>query len=247
MTNSSAINPKQKVHWITHATFWSQVGLGLIGIAALWIYHCQLTTMQGQLDQMNKQYPEIQKSAAAAKSAADTAGQTLTQNIGAFRIDERAWVVVDQVALVKSFPPREGFPGFFSYGLYAKNIGKTLASNVRIHVDSFWGFGELNKHGIEMTQGRTWGGWNGKDPAPDKAGPSSLAPGERSLFPITTVEQAPTGGFVETVVGRIDYVDVFGVQHWKNFCYTVIDDKGTLSHCQGGGNDEDHNEEPAPK
>jgi hypothetical protein len=35
------------IHWITHATFWSQIGLGLIGIAALWIY-------SGQLDEMRK-------------------------------------------------------------------------------------------------------------------------------------------------------------------------------------------------
>jgi hypothetical protein len=196
---------------------------------------------------MQKATEAATNSATAAKSAADTARQTLTENIEAFRTDERAWVVVDQVALMESFPPRDSFPWSFKYGLYAKNIGKTLALNVRIRVDSFFGFGGLSQHGIEMTQEGTWGGWNGKDPAPDKAGPSSLAPGERSLFPIITGGQAPKSGFVETEVGRIEYVDVFGVRHWKNFCYTVIDDKGTLNHCQGGGNDEDHNEESPSK
>ncbi len=49
------------VHWTTHATFWSQVGLGLIGVVALWIYHGQLTAMQGQLDQMGRQSAEMQK------------------------------------------------------------------------------------------------------------------------------------------------------------------------------------------
>jgi hypothetical protein len=56
--DESKENTKQlakEVHWITHATFWSQVALGLIGVAALWIYHCQLTAMQGQLDQMDRQ------------------------------------------------------------------------------------------------------------------------------------------------------------------------------------------------
>jgi hypothetical protein len=36
----------KEVHWIQHATFWSQIGLGLIGIAALWIYHGQLSEMR---------------------------------------------------------------------------------------------------------------------------------------------------------------------------------------------------------
>src|SRR5271166_2935292 len=40
------------IHWIHHATLWSQIGLGLIGLGALWIYHGQLTVMGGQLEQM---------------------------------------------------------------------------------------------------------------------------------------------------------------------------------------------------
>jgi len=35
----------QEVHWLQHATFWSQVGLAVIGIAALCIYYCQLQQM----------------------------------------------------------------------------------------------------------------------------------------------------------------------------------------------------------
>jgi len=40
------------VHWIHYATLWSQIGLGLIGLGALWIYHGQLNVMNGQLEQM---------------------------------------------------------------------------------------------------------------------------------------------------------------------------------------------------
>ena len=42
-------NLAKEVHWIQHATFWSQVGLGLIGIVALCIYHGRLTVMKGQI------------------------------------------------------------------------------------------------------------------------------------------------------------------------------------------------------
>jgi hypothetical protein len=49
----------QDVHWIQHATFWSQIGLGLIGVVALWIYHGQLCVMKKQLDQMSAQSTQI--------------------------------------------------------------------------------------------------------------------------------------------------------------------------------------------
>jgi hypothetical protein len=45
---------EKDVHWTTHATLWSQVGLALIGLVALWIYHGQLTAMQSQLDEMKR-------------------------------------------------------------------------------------------------------------------------------------------------------------------------------------------------
>jgi hypothetical protein len=224
------------VNWIdTKGPFIT--ALATVGIAVLTAYYVHYSRTANIINQ---------KSANAAANAAVTAQNTLTQSIEAFRTDERAWVVVDQIALLESHPPHSTFPWSFKYGVYAKNVGKTIALDVRIHIDSFFGFGQLNKQGIEMTQGRTWGGWKGKDLAPDKAGPSSLAPGERSLFPIVAGGEAPRSGWVETEVGHIDYVDAFGAKHWKNFCFTVVDEKGTLTHCEGGGNDEDTNDEPAP-
>ena len=71
MTSSGAKNTQQEVettkrlakdvHWITHATFWSQVGLGIIGLIALWIYHGQLVAMQGQLDEMRRSWRAIDR------------------------------------------------------------------------------------------------------------------------------------------------------------------------------------------
>jgi hypothetical protein len=40
------------IHWIHHATLWSQIGLGLIGLGALYIYNGQLSVMKGQLKQI---------------------------------------------------------------------------------------------------------------------------------------------------------------------------------------------------
>jgi hypothetical protein len=92
MTNVDGTNPNQtndstkqladEVHWIYHATFWLQVGLGVIGIVALFIYYGQLRTMNRTYGEMVRQYPELQKSADAAKKSADTAENS-------FRVERR--------------------------------------------------------------------------------------------------------------------------------------------------------------
>jgi hypothetical protein len=38
-----------RVHWVHHGSFWSQIALGLIGIVALVIYYCQLQTTRRAL------------------------------------------------------------------------------------------------------------------------------------------------------------------------------------------------------
>jgi hypothetical protein len=44
----------KELHWVHHATFWTQVGLGIIGITALFIYGCQLQVMRGTLAEMKR-------------------------------------------------------------------------------------------------------------------------------------------------------------------------------------------------
>ena len=169
-------------------------------------------------------------------------GQQADDSESFFRTDERAWVVIDQISVLESHPADATFPPHFKYGLYAKNVGKTVARDVRIHIDAFFGSSPLNKNGVERTQMRTWRGDEGKVFGPDKAGPQSLAPGERSTVPVTAGGQAPRNDWYDTLVGRIDYTDAFSVHHWKTFCYYMSDDKGTLNHCVSG-NDEDQNPE----
>ena len=52
LSEENTDNLCQEVHWVHRATFWSQVGLGVIGIAALIIYGCQLGVMRGTLSEM---------------------------------------------------------------------------------------------------------------------------------------------------------------------------------------------------
>ncbi len=63
-TNRSAPNSSQNVenngpivkelHWVHHATFWTQVGVSIIGIIALIIYGRQLGVMHGTLAEMKR-------------------------------------------------------------------------------------------------------------------------------------------------------------------------------------------------
>ena len=48
------------------------------------------------------------------------------------------------------------------------------------------------------------------------------------------------------MLGRIDYIDAFNVDHWVHFCFMIMNNKGELGHCQYG-NDEDSNQEPIQK
>jgi hypothetical protein len=69
-----------------------EVGAVAVGIIVAGIYYGQLCVMRGQLGEIIKQYPELQKSAEAAKSAAETANSTLQE----IRNSERPWLTVRQ-------------------------------------------------------------------------------------------------------------------------------------------------------
>jgi hypothetical protein len=108
-----------EVHWITHATFWSQIGLAVIGIFALVIYNGQLDEMREatkasteatQLASDSLQYSASQfdraqrqtisetvasiDAANAAKSAANTARDALVSVQRAFIVSSTRFIVL---------------------------------------------------------------------------------------------------------------------------------------------------------
>ncbi len=106
--------------------------LAVIGVVALCIYHGQLKVMRVQLGEIIRQYPEIKESADAAKSAADTADQTLKNSQKIFETDQRPYLVATA-------------PVFSGNGLVAdkditvnitfKNIGRTPAVKYIANLD----------------------------------------------------------------------------------------------------------------
>ena len=110
-------NLAQDVHWITHATFWSQIGLAIIGIVALVIYYGQLCTMNKQLTQMSKQSAQIE-----AQTTLMTAQLKGTES-----------AFVDVVVEVGSQVGNFDRPFNQAY-LIVQNSGHAIATNVRVKI-----------------------------------------------------------------------------------------------------------------
>ena len=143
------------------------------------------------------------------------------------------------------------------YQLTPKNVGKTAARNVSIRVlnptttdtDNAEISKALNKMERDLLlTGKAPPFADGR-PSPEivrSHAPVSLAPNTNSNSPILEAAVVPfqNGKMVQRgeLIGRIDYLDVFGTQHWNEFCFIVIDQDGTLQACQDG-NDEDQNPE----
>jgi len=132
----------QDVHWITHATFWSQIGLGVIGIFALWIY-------SGQLDEMRKATVASTKATQLASDALEYSDshfdraqqQTITQTVAAIKAAnaaksaadiaresmesaQRAYVALHSIEFTRG---KTGNQPYWSVQPYWENSGSTPA------------------------------------------------------------------------------------------------------------------------
>lgn len=215
--------PREKSKWTDILMVLLTVG---VAVAALW----SALVFQGQLSEMRKQS---------------------SRNLESFRIDERAWVEFGKIDIT-TFPPSPPFGTTFKFSIYLRNVGKTVAKGVRTHIDNIFtwnGFGEKRK-AVRMFQDQLFkDSKTGKRSIePNKPAPHVIAPDALSPVPVYSGGQAPKrykGGFMYTyVLGRIDYTDVFGVNHWKRFCFTVTDDHGSLGYCEYGNEEDDNAEGP---
>jgi hypothetical protein len=165
-----------------------------------------------------------------------------------FRVDERAWVDLERVDKIRTIPASPPFGTIFKYGLYFKNGGKTSARHLRIYIANFTGGTAEDRDAVRMFQDRQWREQStGKPiPAPDTPAPQTLDPGSTTPIPAYSTGQEPTRHdaffLYSYVVARIDYIDAFNVEHWKHFCFMIMNSNGELGHCESG-NDEDNNPE----
>jgi hypothetical protein len=138
--NATARELAREFRWVEVTQLIINGALAIIGIVALWIYYGQLRVMRGQLGEIIKQYPELQKSADAAKSAAETANATLKSSEKSFIIDQRPYVIVEGNGLhFVTYPPVADQP--IEITTFLKNVGKTPAIQIvmNIHLLTFKG------------------------------------------------------------------------------------------------------------
>jgi hypothetical protein len=215
-------------------TAWLTMVLIVCSLAVALIYWLQLRQMRF--------------ATTAATTSADTAAKSLWHSEMNFRNDRRAWLVFKGLQILDTYPASDKSPVSWKYGIDISNVGQSLARNITVHVSQISGFIEPAPapNLPTMIQRMQEGGQNG----PPQPAPESLAPGQTSSVPVFgTGAGAPLrmgkGQWGSIVIGRIDYVDIWGVSHWTTFCFYPFDQEGHLMYCKGG-NAEDNNPEPAP-
>jgi hypothetical protein len=216
---------------------------GLLAVAALAV----LTLLT--LREIRKQTPKIIESADAAKSAAQVAAAALLASVEQFRTDERARIELEPFKAVLLTPASVGFPALFTYTIYPKNTGKTVAYGITVSGTreaplSTLGLGD-NPSYISRYQDRFLLGKLKNGPPETilfRRIPKALGPNVVSPVPFDMAGQAPTNGLYSFLIGRIDYADAFNIEHWVKFCFFISDPRGSIENCMYG-NDEDRNPE----
>jgi len=119
---------KAEKHWLDYATFVVEIfGLGGLGIYAALTYgiycasHRAAQAAHDTLTEIQKQYPEIVKSAGAARDSADTARQSLDSV-------ERAYVVFDNIRFATVEETLSGQKNVLQFNARWQNSGNTPAS-----------------------------------------------------------------------------------------------------------------------
>jgi hypothetical protein len=166
-----------------------------------------------------------------------------------FKPDERAWVEIGSIDKDITSPDPM-LETHFKYGIYPRNVGKSVAHDVLIMVlEASDGPGfKSNQRAIKVRQDRLFFEPGANKRSGDKPETESLAPAEQSALPVYAGAAQPkrlsNGFFVYSyILGRIDYIDVFGAPHWTHFCFFVLNEQGELSPCDYG-NDKDNFPEP---
>lgn len=215
-----------------------------------------------QFDQMKAQTKILSDSfekqkADSAAAAVSTKGQLtlmqgqLDQAQDAFRTDERAWVGIRDIETARPTPLDEGL---IFFRMHLRNAGKTVASYVRVHIEQV-GSGPSYREdwaAIRRGQDQAWrDSRNGERiVTPDIPFPREISPGDTVPVPFGVGGAEPkffTNGVVYSyLVGRIDYLDTFGIPHWLRFCYVIENGNGELRHCRYGNDGDTNPEIPKP-
>jgi hypothetical protein len=230
------------------------VVIAATGAAGVFIAIQGPTSSEDLVEAAERQLAKFAHSSGEAHPDVDRAplkvGKPAQQAKNLFKPAERAWVEIGSIDKDISSPdPMLG--SHFKYGIYPRNVGKSVAHDVLIMVlEASDGPGfKSNQRAIKVRQDRLFFEPGANKRSGDKPEAESLAPAEQSVVPVYAGAAEPkrlsNGFFVYSyILGRIDYIDVFGTPHWTHFCFFALNEKGELSPCEYG-NDKDNFPEPS--
>lgn len=147
----------------------------------------------------------------------------------------------------------------FAQRVFIKNYGRTIARNIQVRTTNPTADVTLSKDDtrIRFIQDTLRLGRNiGTDQTKwiyifPQFVPNSIAPGSTTNAPILlpgidpyTVKDSNVVMYTYAI-GRIDYSDIFGVKHWKTFCFVTGSE--TLTPCESGNDEDDNPEIPSKK
>jgi hypothetical protein len=223
-------NLSKEVHWIQHATFWSQVVLGLIGLGALLIYHGQLNVMRRQLNEMKGSSDQTDEMIclygnqlrAMQQQGRDTHALAQTTRDGLIQV-QRALMSIDTVQVARV--AQNGKINTVNFSIFWRNGGTTATKNLIFHHNWSWSLPVMPKN-FDFTD--KWGEGAPHAPTPSFAGPQGRIGTSSYDFSPGQIGLLKSKQMSLVFWGWARYNDVFQgtPTHISRYCFQVIGFRG---------------------
>lgn len=247
---NSAQSLEERMSGFERSIVWLTVAAVIISGITLAIFILQFHIMRGQLDEMARQYPILKQTADAAKNAVSQSQQALDTSIDEFRVEHRAWLILDEVRFYRAdaggvyreialaqIQPHDTI----SLNTYYKNVGSTPAFDVCTAAESR---GLLTSEKEPQFPPMHFG---------KNCNPTIIPPGMSHFqsmawtnLPESALSAIRSGVSTSYLHGRIEYRDAFGVNHWTTFCNFLTGGGGWAS-CKNGNQMDNNPELPNPQ
>lgn len=225
--------------------------LALVVITGMYTHYAggQLRAMRGQLGEIIKQYPELQKSAEAAKSAASTADATLKSSQKSFEIDQRPYLIIaegpqfNEPILVANEP--------ITANVTFKNVGRTPAVKEvgNVSLVPYHPLKKTDPQGLKnyisfiesefgKLRAKNETGRKSFEKLKEISGGQDVAPGggffvtnqETLLLSAPELSLVRTGEITLFYIGIVTYTDPFEGSHKTEFCHQYFGTQPKIWH-----------------
>jgi hypothetical protein len=191
-----------------------ETGAVAVGILVAIIYYGQLRVMRGQLGEIIRQFPEIQKTADANMKSADQTEKAVRDAAANFVIDQRPWVYVSSLNLTSEPEEKKEGP---KIAVSILNSGRTMA----LKVSPIYETGSAPSDEVPEENPKTF--------RPHESLQLGILPPSAGNFvfptlPVNSITApVPLGGYnrgaaVIYIHIKLIYSDIFGNTYWTKVC-----------------------------